>query len=363
MTSCDCPDGFSSEQITPFLTLYTPESDADKNNLDSLIESNRTYLMDELDKRGGIVFRGFTPIQTDEFNEFVHDTLKLEPWNSFNSKGTPAFLANWLRTWSEKLLGAGDYRRYLGKDTVRLGPVENSIQGPHVEGGGLVERSRLLTLCCFEPGLERAETGIADFTSVFKNLPKELQNKLRNGWNQYSYRTAHPLRILDRLILKVSPLSVEIEKDGHGILTAKLCPASCFVPGSDDISIQPWAFARNTNPQVHRAAKEVFPDRGNFDRDSTADELNMSWDVTDGEGRSLNWTEEEQYTLFKNIFNEAYLMDWHKGDIAVLDNVRLGHWRMNGVQGNRQLVQIQANPFNSIKHRVTEITTPEKAMA
>lgn len=363
MTIQTCPQGTARKQITPFLTLFSPQSPSDRDRLNEIISENIDFFTQEVEQRGGIVFRGFTPIEVDEFDGFVSDTLKLNACNAFNSKGTPTFIANWLRTWSEKILGAGDYRRYLGKSTVRLGPVENSIQGPHVEGGGLVKRSRLLTLCCFEPGLERAETGIADFSSVYKNLPLELQDKLRNGWNKYSYTTAHRLKLLDRLILKVSPLSVKMKDDGYATLTGKLCPATCVVPNSEDISIQPWSFARNTNPQVHQAAKDVFTDRGDFDQDSTADALNMNWDITDSEGHSLGWSEEEQYTLFKTIFREAHLMDWHKGDIAVIDNVRLGHWRMNGVQGNRQLVQIQANPFDALEHTVPEMLAPEEAMA
>lgn len=363
MPSHESPTEFLKEQLTPFLTLFTPTSDQNKDQLQDLIEKNREYFLNEVQKRGGIVFRDFTPIKVDEFDGFVQGTLELEAFNTFNSKGTPAFMANWLRSWSEKILGAGDYRRYLGKTTVRLGPVENSIQGPHVEGGGLTQRSRLLTLCCFEPGQERAETGIADFSSVYKRLPAELQEKLKYGWNQYSYTTAHPLRLLDRLILKISPLSVEMRKDGYATLTGQLCPASCLVPDTDEISIQPWSFARNSNPQVHRAAKEVFKDRGDFTQDSTADALNMNWDLTDSQGNSIGWSEEEQYTLFKTIFREAYLMDWKKGDIAIIDNVRLGHWRMNGVQGNRQLVQIQANPFDALEHRVPEEVTSDEVMA
>lgn len=40
-------------------------------------------------------------------------------------------------------------------------------------------------------------------------------------------------------------------------------------------------------------------------------------------------------------------MEWQKGDIAFVDNVRIGHWRMNGEQGQRKMVQIQATHFNA----------------
>lgn len=346
------PEGLERTLITPFLVMFSPLTEADKSELGRLCRENHDYFMDQVNQHGGILFRGFTAPGSDKFDLFVNEQLQLAPWNSFNSKGTPTFVANWLRKWSEKILGAGDYRRYLGKSTVRLGPVENSIQGPHVEGGGLPQRSRYLALCCQQPGEYQAETGMADFSSVIDRLPAALQEKFLKGWNKYSYTTARPLGWLDKLILNLSPMAVEVKEDGHGILTGKLCPAACYVPETDSIAVQPWSFARNANGQVHKAAQAVFHDRGEIIRDSTADALNMNWDLVDENGDSLGWSEEEQYQFFHTIFSEAHLMAWQKGDVALIDNVRLGHWRMNGIQGNRQLIQVQANPFNVLEHLV-----------
>ena len=357
------PAGLVRTQITPFLVMFTPASDSFRTALNSVCQSHRDYFMEQVRQYGGVIFRGFDAPAADDFDGFVNDTLQLAPWNSFNSKGTPTFIANWLRKWSEKILGAGDYRRYLGKSTVRLGPVENSVQGPHVEGGGLPERSRLLALCCIQPGEHLAETGIADFSSVLERLPHDLREKFMSGWNKYSYTTARPLRWSDRLILGLSPMSVEILEDGRGVLTGKLCPAACRLPDADGIAVQPWSFARNSNAQVHRAAADVFTGRGEISRDSTADALNMHWDLVDRDGQSLGWSKEEQYQFFHTIFREAYLMNWEKNDIALLDNVRLGHWRMNGIQGNRQLIQVQANPFNVLEHIITPDNTSDEIPA
>jgi hypothetical protein len=33
-----------------------------------------------------------------------------------------------------------------------------------------------------------------------------------------------------------------------------------------------------------------------------------------------------------------------------VDNIRIADWRMNGKQGNRKLIQIQTNAFNTDEH-------------
>ena len=55
----------------------------------------------------------------------------------------------------------------------------------------------------------------------------------------------------------------------------------------------------------------------------------------------------EQHAFFEDLFKHAYLVNWQKGDLALIDNVRIGHWRMNGEQGMRKLVQIQVEAFNA----------------
>ncbi|MGC4061993.1 MAG: hypothetical protein QM749_14515 [Aquabacterium sp.] len=108
----------------PFVTLVTPARDAaSMPSLAALFEANRAFFMDKVARRGVVMFRGFTPVDTAQFNEFVTAGIGLNPWDGFNLKGTPAFITNWLRKYIEGLMGAGDYRRYLGNNAVQLGPV------------------------------------------------------------------------------------------------------------------------------------------------------------------------------------------------------------------------------------------------
>jgi Taurine catabolism dioxygenase TauD, TfdA family len=51
--------------------------------------------------------------------------------------------------------------------------------------------------------------------------------------------------------------------------------------------------------------------------------------------------------LFAHIYKSSTLMAWKRGDIAIIDNIRMAHWRMNGVQGQRKLVQVQLGNFDA----------------
>jgi alpha-ketoglutarate-dependent taurine dioxygenase len=337
-----------------FVTLITPKAGSHTMpELTALFQANRQFFMDKVAQRGVVMFRGFAPASTADFDALVDEGVGLKPWNGFNLKGMPAFVTNWLRAYTERLMGSGDYRRYLGRNTVQLGPVGASVQGPHVEGGGSPTRARYLALCCFEPSKHLAETGVVDLHAAFERMPAALQAKYRQAYNRFYFITARKLNWLDKLILAQSPISVaSILGDGRAKLANKPTPAVCAHPETGDICLQPWAFARNTNTHVHAAAQDVFTGRGPIGRCENADGTNYLWDLCDAQGRDLDWSDEEQREFFEDLFKHAYLVAWQKGDMALIDNVRMGHWRMNGEQGNRRLVQIQVEAFNAELNQV-----------
>jgi hypothetical protein len=341
------PDPLDATDAHGFMTVFRPSSPMDVRAFGRILSEHRPYFLDLLTRRGVLLFRGFTPPTPAEFHDIVTGSLGLDAWNAFNTKRVPGFAVSLLRKYSERLLGAGDYRRYLDKDTVQLGPAEAAVQGPHVEGGGSTERSRHIALCCFEPAARLAETGMVDLHRVYEELPAALRAKYDGAWNRFSYVTQRKVNVLDRLIVAQSPLRVTVRQDGRAQLVLPLCPTVCAVPETGERCIQPWAFARNTNPSVQAAAIAAFPGRGELGRDSTAEGMNLTWELCDESGAPLEWSEAEQRALFDAIFERAFLMEWQRGDIAIVDNVRIGHWRMNGEQGARKLVQIQTRPFKA----------------
>ncbi len=58
----------------------------------------------------------------------------------------PSWVASGCENTARTCSAAGDYRRYIDRNTVQLVSVENSVQGPHVEGGVRSERSRYIAL-------------------------------------------------------------------------------------------------------------------------------------------------------------------------------------------------------------------------
>ena len=335
-----------AQKINDFVSLVAPSEASGMDELIELIKNNRKQVIDLVTNNGVVVFRGFDGLTPNLFNELFFEGLEFESNNAFNLKNMPGFIASWLRKYSETLVG-GDYRRYLDKDTVRLGPAGDSIQGPHVEGGVSAERCRFLVLGCLEPSPYMGETGMCDFSQVWKAFPERIQEKFCGSSNLYRYTTRRKITIFDRILLNWSPYTVKTLPSGKAHLVLPPVQAVVRHPETGNPCFQPWSFAINTNASVHRMAQKTFPGRGPIQKDTTAEELNMDWQIENKNGELEGWVQEDHDEVFKTIFEHAYLMQWQKGDVAIVDNVKCGHWRMNGEQGERKIIQIQANSFNA----------------
>ena len=113
--------------------------------------------MQELHQYGILLFRGFKLQRHYEFHELIEYHFQLEPWHTFTPKKSGWF-ASFICKYSEN--HAGDDRPYLNHNTMQLGSVENSIQGPHVEGGLYSTRSRYIALFCQEPRTTYSKQGL-----------------------------------------------------------------------------------------------------------------------------------------------------------------------------------------------------------
>lgn len=319
------------------------------HDLAQYIENNLEALMQQIHQHGILIFRGFNIQQTDEFHQLIEQKFKLQPWNSFNPN-MPGWVASWMRKYSESILGAGDYRRYIDRNTVQLGPVENAVQGPHVEGGVRSERSRYIALYCQEPSTYLAETGFNNLEKIWENFPESVKQKYQGTWNHFSYVSSRKINFIDRILLKKSPFSVSIRPDKKAKLTLQRAPLVIKHPVTQKLALQPWAFANNTNPFAYQAAQNCFENRGDIQIDSTADGMQLTWEIFNQQGHQVEWTDQEKQAFFDAMYRDALLLQWQKGDVAIVDNIKIAHWRMNGEQGNRKLIQIQANVFNADDH-------------
>src|SRR5690606_23350703 len=116
------PDEIAVNEDHAFVTLITPaQGRSDMPALTKLFEAHRAFFLDKLQRRGVLMFRGFPPGDVEQFNTFIVNGMGLTPWNGFNLKGMPTFVTDWLRKYTEGLMGGGDYRRYLDRNVVQLG--------------------------------------------------------------------------------------------------------------------------------------------------------------------------------------------------------------------------------------------------
>lgn len=337
----------AKNQLNSFTLVYEATEQNNKfSDLNQYFAQHQSEIMDEIHRYGIVLFRGFQIQDAEEFQHLIQDSLGLTSWNSFNSN-MPAWIASGMRKYSENLLGAGDYRRYLDRNTVQLGPVENSIQGPHVEGGVRSQRAKYIALYCSEPSIHLAETGFNSLTLAWSKLSSDTQNKYAKAWNRFSYISARKLKVIDRLLLKRSPFQIQRLKTGHAKLSLIPTPFVIQHPHTRETVLQPWAFAKNLNHIAYQTARSSFSNRGELNPDSTAEGMQLTWEIVDKDGQLIEWHEHEKQMLFKSLYENAFLLQWKKGDIAIVDNIKIAHWRMNGLQGNRKLIQIQANPFDA----------------
>lgn len=92
---------------------------------------------------------------------------------------------------------------------MQLGSVENSIQGPHVEGGLHSTRSRYIALFYQEPANHVLETGFNNLEKIWAHFPVSVQQKYLGAWNHFSYISTRKLNLFDRLTFNKRPVGFQ----------------------------------------------------------------------------------------------------------------------------------------------------------
>ena len=310
---------------------------------------HRKELMQELHQYGILLFRGFKVHRSYEFHELIKQHLKLEPNNKMY-RPRRSWLTSLLYKYRSNIIKTKKYIRFLDPHPVPFNPVKSSIQGPHVEGGSHSERYRYLAMFCKEPSIQVAETGFNNLEKIWNHFPTRVQQKYLGAWNHFSFISPRKLNLFERLLLKKGPFRLSRLPNRKAKLTLKRSPFVIVHPETRKKAIQPWAFAHNTNRFVHQAAQACFKDRGMIQPDANAERLQLSWDLFTKSGKKIEWTDQEKQHFFDALYRDAVLVQWEKGDIAIVDNIKIAHWRMNGEHGKHKLVQIQANIFHADQH-------------
>jgi alpha-ketoglutarate-dependent taurine dioxygenase len=327
---------------------FLAEQHFESMNLDAFY----TYLKNNDDKikqlliQDGFVILKKTPARTaEDFHKIITECLQWEP--SYPVL-LPKKITQFIRAYFSNLTSTTQYREYIDSITMKLGPPEDSIQGPHVEGGSLKHRASLLSMCCLQAEEGSAQTGIYDLSVAFNALPEEERDKYQKAYNEYRFHS-RKLFLFEHILAKLLfSKFASCQKVSGSTMDMIFHPSKMVIkhPQSNKNCIQTWPFLKNTSEAVHQAAQEVFKDRVFNNIDSTARNTNSVWSIVDIHNTPLPWSDEEKLRLFKAIFKTATIHTWSQGDILLIDNIRCGHGRMEGKETKREIIQLQCNYMN-----------------
>jgi len=317
--------------------IITPaDLPADKRNWQEAIYA-KTHAL------GYIVLRGFDIKDAEHFQEFLQQELNIEPWNVFNKLKMAGPIITLIRRITDGILGAGDNRSYLNAQLQKLGAIENSVQGPHVEGGVYDKRARYLFMYCEEAPSHWGETGVADMHKVYESLSTQTQQGLAQAQQQFEFTSIKRLNWLERTILTLGKIKHYVRPDENMQMLMDTIPMVCRHPEHQIACPQIWAYRGDT---VHQAASDTFPERTPLDPECMASTWQMKWNLTDRTGQPIEHGVAMMDELIEATFKACRLVRWQQGDITVVDNIRCAHWRMNGhADQPRKVYQLQAVPF------------------
>lgn len=307
---------------------------------------------------GYIVLRGFDLEDATQFQDFLEKELKIDLWNVFNKLKMAGPIITFVRRMTDGILGAGDNRSYINAQLQQLGRIENSVQGPHIEGGVYNRRARYLFMFCEQAPKSWGETGVADMHEVYQSLPAATQDALRNSWQQFEFTSIKRVNWLERLILTLGKVKHYLRPDGYQQMVMDYIPFVCQQPETGVPCPQIWAYLGDS---VYNAASETFPERTPLEKECMASTWQMKWTLSNSNGEVIPEGVELMNELIEQTFAQSRLIKWQKGDITVVDNLRCAHWRMNGhADQPRKVFQLQAEPYLSTDYLVN--SQPEEAV-
>ncbi|MDC0535419.1 TauD/TfdA family dioxygenase [Francisellaceae bacterium] len=306
------------------------------------LHKNKNKLSELLDQNGFIILKNTPARSVDDFKKVIGECLQ---WDPSYTVILPKKITQWIRGYFSKLTNTTQYREYIDSVTMKLGSPESSIQGPHIEGGSLKNRSSLLSMFCLDAESGSAQTGIYDLSAAFESLNQDEKSKYECAYNEYRFHTRqlHPFEKYIPMLLFRS--FAKCYKRLSSTMDIIFKPTRMVVkhPRTKKRCLQIWPFLKNTSKAVHRAASEVFVDRVFLQLDSTASHSNSDWNIIDKDNNTIPWSEGEKTRLFKKVFKTAHIHSWSKGDILLIDNIRCAHGRMEGEETKREIIQLQCN--------------------
>ncbi|OAB58112.1 hypothetical protein AY600_04785 [Phormidium willei BDU 130791] len=287
-----------------------------QNNVDlaDWAQNNRPWLETQLQNTGAILFRDFSVTSASEFEQVAQAIC-------------PQLFAEYGDLPREdvggKVYGSTPY------------PAEQAIRF-HNESSHLPRWPQKIWFCCLQPATTGGETPIVDCREAYRNLSPELRQELQSKKLMYVRNFTDGLDVSwqdffqtgDRQVVEAQcqQQQIHVEWTERGLRTRQIRPAIVPHPKTQDwllfnqIQLHHIAYLE---PSVRQSLVSLFG------------EAYLPRHVYYGDGSPLD---DRVLTALDAAYTAAKIQfSWKKGDILMLDNMRMAHGR-NPFSGSRKIV-------------------------
>lgn len=354
--------------------VIEPSTPAYKTHLKEILSENPEQILDEISKHGAVLLRGFDIKSEKDFEQAVLSIKGVRGMNSY-------FMSESGRT----LIDGTDFVFYTNKFIPTGGGLK--FGGFHNENVYSTDVPKFICFCCFEKPSLGGETGLVDVTNVYEDLNQNLKNKLAlktfhtQTWNAGHIAETYSITI-DKvkeicsdfgLDCKTTPSGEEIVslykpsliKNETNNRTALITNFSREIPGlhlylnskfRKDYKGWKWVYHQLAwkYPIVGKLGK--FRIKSLLNRFKPADLTLPQKPTTEVKGIPPStplqtpdkmagiFTNEEMKLVADSMYTHFSSFTWEKGDLLILDNLRIAHGGMPGL-GSRVIRALLCNPI------------------
>ncbi|MBW4673831.1 MAG: amino acid adenylation domain-containing protein [Desmonostoc geniculatum HA4340-LM1] len=292
-------------------------------NLPTWVEKNQEFIINNLLKYGGILFRGFAINQKEDFEQFVSAVCpQLMPYVESSTPRTKL---------SEKVYTSTEF------------PADQTI-ALHNESSYANTYPMKIWFCCIEPASQGGETPIADVRKVFQRIHPRIRERFQEkGWmlvrnygNGFGLPWQKVYHTTDKAVMEeyCRNACIEVEwKDSNRLRTRQVRPAIAQHPKTGEmVWFNHVVFWHVSSLQTQFREK--------FLREFTEEDL--PYNTFYGDGSPI---EDSVIAEIREAYQQEMIVyPWQKGDILMLDNMLTAHAR-NPYSGSRKILTAMGEPF------------------
>ncbi|MFN6513535.1 MAG: amino acid adenylation domain-containing protein [Nostoc sp. CreGUA01] len=292
-------------------------------NLPIWAENHQEFIINNLFKYGGILFRNFAVSQKEDFEQFVSAVCpQLMPYIESSTPRTQL---------SEKVYTSTEF------------PADQTI-ALHNESSYANTYPMKIWFCCIEPASQGGETPIADVRKVFQRIHPRIRERFQEkGWMlvrnygdgfglpwQKVYHTA------DKAVMEeyCRHACIEVEwKDNNRLRTRQIRPAIAQHPKTGEmVWFNHIVFWHVSSLQTQFREKLL----------SEFTQEDLPYNTFYGDGSPI---EDSVIAEIREAYQQEMIAyPWQKGDILMLDNMLTAHAR-NPYSGSRKILTAMGEPF------------------